>query len=90
LHLKKEYELIEFLKSIEIIKININWDLIKQMQIQNLRNGINRAGIPDLIILQNVINNDLILYSIDKHFRLMNEIFDFQIFKIDKRATEPE
>ena len=87
LHLKKEYELIESLKSIEIINININWDLIQQMQIQNLRNGINKVGIPDLIILQNVIDNDLILYSMDKHFKLMNEIFDFQIFDIDKKST---
>ena len=86
LHLKKEYELIESLKSIEIIKININWDLLQHMQIQNLRNGINKVGIPDLIILQNVIDNDLILYSNDKHFRLMNEIYDFQIFNIDKKS----
>ena len=87
LHLKKEYELIESLISIEIIKINIDWDLIQQMQIKNLRNGINKVGIPDLIILQNVIDNDLILYSIDKHFRLMNEIYNFQIFNIDKKST---
>ena len=87
LHIKKEYELIESLKSIETIKININWDLIQQMQIQNLRNGINKVGIPDLLILQNVIDNDLILYSIDKHFILMNKIFDFQIFEKNKGAT---
>jgi len=80
LQMKKELELIEALQSIERVQININWDFIQQMQIENLRNGINKVGIPDLIILQNVIDNNLILYSIDKHFKLMNEIFKFQIF----------
>jgi hypothetical protein len=81
LHVRKEFELIEALKAIDLIKININWNLIQQMQTQNLRNGINKVGIPDLIILQNVIDNDLILYSVDKHFKLMQEVFDFQIFE---------
>ncbi|MFP4385416.1 MAG: PIN domain-containing protein [Spirochaetia bacterium] len=80
LQMKNEFELIEALQSIEKVQININWNLIQQMQIDNLRNGINKVGLSDLIILQNVIDNNLILYSIDKHFNLMNEIFKFQMF----------
>lgn len=81
LYIKKENELIDSMQAIEKKDIKINWELIIQMQIQNIRNGINKVGIPDLIILQNVIENDLILYSIDKHFLLMKKIFEFCLYK---------
>ena len=68
LYVKKENEIIESLKLIEKIEIRINWEMIIQMQIKNLKNGINKVGIPDLILAQNVIDNDLILFTIDKHF----------------------
>jgi predicted nucleic acid-binding protein len=81
LYIKKENELIDSLNAIEKKEIKINWDTITKMQIKNIKNGINKVGIPDLIILQNVIENDLILYSIDKHFLLMKKIFDFNLYE---------
>jgi predicted nucleic acid-binding protein len=81
LYIKKETELIDSLKAIEKKEIKINWDTITKMQIKNIKNGINKVGIPDLIILQNVIENNLILYSIDKHFLLMKKIFDFNLYE---------
>ena len=81
LYIKKENELIDSLNAIEKIEIKLNWDTITKMQIENIRNGINKVGIPDLIILQNVIENDLILYSIDKHFLLMKKVFDFNLYE---------
>ena len=81
LYIKKENELIDSLNAIEKIEIIINWDTITKMQIKNIKNGINKVGIPDLIVLQNVIENDLILYSIDKHFSLMKNVFDFNLYE---------
>ena len=81
LYIKKVNELIDSLNAIEKKEIKINWDTITKMQIKNIENGINKVGIPDLIILQNVIENDLILYSIDKHFLLMKKIFDFNLYE---------
>jgi hypothetical protein len=81
LYIKKETELIDSLNAIEKKEIKINWDTITKMQIKNIKNGINKVGIPDLIILQNVIENNLILYSIDKHFLLMKKIFDFNLYE---------
>jgi hypothetical protein len=81
LYIKKETELIDSLKAIEKKEIKINWDTITKMQIKNIKNGMNKVGIPDLIILQNVIENNLILYSIDKHFLLMKKIFDFNLYE---------
>ena len=80
LKLKNEAELIELLLNLPNVNISINWEVIINLQVQNLRNGINKVGIPDLIIVQNVIDNNLILYSEDKHFKLMNEHVNFDLF----------
>ena len=58
----------------------INWDMIMNLQISNLKNGICKVGIPDLIILENAIANNLALYSEDKHFRLMPEITNLKLY----------
>jgi predicted nucleic acid-binding protein len=38
-----------------------------------LRNGINKVGIPDLIIAQFALQNNLSLFSLDKHFQLLGK-----------------
>ena len=79
LKLQRKTEAIESLFSIEKIPLSIDWDLIRQYQILNLKNGINKVGIPDLIILQQVIEENLTLYSFDKHFRLMQSFLNFKL-----------
>ena len=73
LRIKKENTLIKILMTIKNIAIKIDWAEIIDFQEINLRNGLNKIGIPDLIIVQNVRDNNLILYSLDKHFELMNK-----------------
>jgi predicted nucleic acid-binding protein len=77
---KKESELVSLLNSIEKTIIDIDWKGITQLQIQNLRNGLNRVGVPDLIIAQNAIQNNLVLYSFDKHFELMKKGIGLKTF----------
>ena len=38
---------------------------------RQLRNGINKVGIPDLIIAQHAIQNNCSLFSLDKHFAFL-------------------
>lgn len=76
---QKEFEVIDILNAMNRIPLNINWNEIINYQSMNLKNGVNKVGIPDLILLQNVINNDLRLYSLDKHFKLMNKFIDFEL-----------
>jgi len=78
---KKENELIDILQSIEEIPLEIDWEKIIDYQIKNLRNNIRKIGIPDLIILQNVIENDLELFTLDKHFSLMKGVHKFNLFR---------
>jgi predicted nucleic acid-binding protein len=71
--LRKENELVDLLGSIERLKIDIDWIGLTQYQVLNLKNGLNRVGIPDLIIAQNAIQNGIQLFSFDKHFELMKK-----------------
>ena len=73
LRLKRQFKLIYLLQAIERVELVIDWEEIIDYQTLLISNGINRVGIPDLIILQNVIQNDLTLYSFDKHFKLIKK-----------------
>ena len=79
LRIKKQKELIDNLSYIRKIPLSIDWSGIIEYQSVNLRHGINNVGIPDLIILQNVIDNDLELMSLGRHFKLMQKHFNFII-----------
>ncbi|MDA3797750.1 MAG: PIN domain-containing protein [Kiritimatiellae bacterium] len=70
----RESRLIDLLYSVERIPIQIDWHEIIELQTLCLKNGINKVGISDLIIVQNCIQNNVILYSIDKHFKLIQNI----------------
>src|SRR5271157_2890963 len=59
LRLRKQKKLIELLYSVRNIPLVIDWEGLINYQTVNLKNGINKVGIPDLVILQNVIENDL-------------------------------
>ncbi|OQA64710.1 MAG: PIN domain protein [Spirochaetes bacterium ADurb.Bin269] len=82
---KKENVLKELLLTITKIPLEINWNTIIYMQTQNLKNGINKVGIADLIIVQNVMENDLELFTFDRHFELMSDLHDFRLFSETKK-----
>ena len=79
LKIKREFPVISLLRNITLIPLVINWENIINYQTKCLKHGINKVGIPDLIILDNVIQNDLTLYSLDKHFKLINNHIDFEL-----------
>ncbi len=68
-----ERRLAGLLRDIECLPLTLDWDDIIQMQITCLRHGINKVGVPDLIIAQHARQNDLALFSTDKHFALMSK-----------------
>ena len=78
---KKELILVGLLKSIEKLRIEIEWDEIIHMQTNNLKNGLNRVGVPDLIIAQNAIQNNIKLFSFDKHFEIMRKHIGLKLYE---------
>ena len=71
LHLKRQRKLIGLMREIICLPLEVDWDDLIQMQISCLRHGINKIGIPDLLIAQHAIQNHLELYTKDKHFNLI-------------------
>lgn len=71
LHVRRQRKLIALMREIACPPLTIDWENLTQMQITCLRNGINRVGVPDLMIAQHAIQNDLELYTRDKHFALI-------------------
>ena len=81
LYCKKQQEVIEALLALPKIKIRIDWSALIHLQTANLLEGLHNVGVPDLIILQNVLDHNLVLFSADKHFKRMCDIFDFRLFE---------
>ena len=46
-----------------------------------MRKGINKVGIPDLIIAQNAIQHKIPLYTQDKYFHRLSQHFPLLLFQ---------
>ena len=68
-----ERKLVGLLREIERVPLTLDWKDIIEMQVTCLRNGINKVGIPDLIVAQHAMQHNLSLFSLDKHFRLLSK-----------------
>jgi len=80
LKLKKQTKVIKLLHEINRIPLNINWDEIVAFQVKCLKSGANGVGIPDLIIAQNAKQHSCKVYSLDKHFRLLNQVLKVKLY----------
>ena len=75
-----ENKLVGLLRVMERLPLSVDWDEIVRMQVACLRGGINKVGIPDLIVAQHAMQNDLALFSRDKHFALMSKHFVLHLY----------
>jgi predicted nucleic acid-binding protein len=60
--------------------MNINWKEIRNYQIIMLKNGYNGIGIPDLLIVQNCIQNDIPLITHDMHFEKISKYLPLKLY----------
>ena len=81
LMLKRHQALVRLMKTLRRLPLRIDWENLITMQTKCLRKGINRVGIPDLIVAQNVMQNGTALYTLDRHFRLMHQHFPLILFQ---------
>jgi len=80
LKIKKQMEVVHLLYEIKKIPLDIHWEEIVEFQVTCLKNGANGVGIPDLMIAQNAKQNDCMIYSLDKHFRLLNHVLQVNLY----------
>lgn len=81
LFLKKQNTIIGLLRGITLLPLTIDWAEIIQWQTACLSIGINGLGIPDLLIAQNAKQHGAAIYSLDKHFRLLNQVIEIPLFE---------
>ncbi len=81
LKIRKQAEVIKLLYEINQIPLRIDWEEIIEFQVKCLKSGANGVGIPDLIIAQNVKQNSCVIYSLDKHFQLLNKVLKVELYK---------
>jgi len=78
--IKKEKSLVETLTRLDRASLSIEWQEIISYQVKNLQKGIHKVGIADLIIMQNAIQNNLVLFTLDAHFKLMSDFFPLRLY----------
>lgn len=79
LRVRNQQKLVKLLHNINKLELSIHWGQIIEFQFKCLRNGLNRIGIPDLIIVQNAKQNRCEIYSLDNHFKLMEDILELRL-----------
>ncbi|MDJ0806261.1 MAG: PIN domain nuclease [Gammaproteobacteria bacterium] len=70
LKIKRQIKLIDLLKEMKRLPLDIQWNEIIDFQVKCLKSDANGIGIPDLIIAQNAKQHQCSVYSLDKHFRI--------------------
>jgi predicted nucleic acid-binding protein len=80
LKIKMQRKVIELLHEVKKISLDIHWEEIIEFQVKCLKGGANGVGIPDLIIAQNAKQNNCKVYSLDKHFRLLNQVLKVKLY----------
>jgi len=81
LHQNNRYDVIESLESLIKVPLSIHWDGIRYLQSGNLERGINKVGIPDMIIVQQIIDHKISLFTEDKHFSMMQKWLHYDLFE---------
>ncbi|MDR1932438.1 MAG: PIN domain-containing protein [Spirochaetales bacterium] len=69
----KEYDFIDCLSGIDVVPLNIDWSEIIEIQYQCIRAGINKLGLLDIAIAQNAKQNDVAIFSTDRHMILLSQ-----------------
>jgi predicted nucleic acid-binding protein len=80
LKIKRQNKVISLLHEINKVPLSVHWEEIIEYQVKCLKGGANGVGIPDLIIAQNAKQNSCEVYSLDKHFRLLNQVLKVKLY----------
>jgi len=68
---KREEEFIECLYGIGLLELYIDWDEIIEIQYHCIKNGINKLGLLDIAIAQNAKQNNVGIFTINRHMILL-------------------
>jgi len=82
-----EMEAADLMGSVRCPALEIDWSGLRSLQKDCLRAGINKVGIPDLIIAQQAMQLDIPLFSIDRHFELISQVAPLRFWPRQNRSA---
>jgi predicted nucleic acid-binding protein len=77
---RKHTRLVALMRSIPGLPLHIDWPGLIADQVACMQAGVNKVGLPDLIIAQNAKQHRVAVFSHDKHFRLMAAHTGLELF----------
>ena len=87
LNLRGESERAASLFALRSPDLDTDWNELRKLQETCIRSGINKVGIPDLMVAQQAMRLDVPLFSIDKHFPLIAKVSPLRLWP-DTLATD--
>ena len=75
----KQKEFVDCISALEKIPLNIDWNEIEEIQYNCIKKGMNKVGLMDIAIAQNAKQNDLSVFSTDRHMLFLSKIMDFNL-----------
>jgi len=81
LRLRNQNSIIKAIREVSKFPLSIDWQEIQVFQFSCLKAGINGIGVPDLIIAQNARQNNGHIFSLDKHFELIKDLLNIEIYE---------
>ena len=80
MNVRGERECADALSALPSPNLEIDWNEIRSLQETCLRKGINKVGLPDLLIAQQAMQLGLPLFSLDRHFALMSKCTELTLW----------
>ena len=77
--LRNEIVFIECLSGIEVIPLDIDWEEVEEIQIRCIKAGVNKLGLLDIVIVQNAKQNNMGIFSNDKHIIALGKLFGIKV-----------
>jgi len=77
----EEFRPAAVVNSIRRTAMNTNWEEILKCQIAMFKDGHRRIGIPDLLIAQNCIQNNIPLITHDGHFEIIAKYLPLNLYQ---------
>jgi predicted nucleic acid-binding protein len=78
---QRQAKIIALLREVSLLDSAPDWDDVIAMQTANIKNGINKVGLIDVMIAQQAIAHGAELWSFDKHFSLMAKHSKLRLWK---------
>jgi len=81
LKVKKRKDIVSLLEMLECSDMDVDWNEVVEIQMNFVGTYKYFVGIPDILIFQNALQNNYMLYSFDADINKLCDLFGYKYFK---------